>query len=209
MATAAPVLPLLSPEEYLAHERQAAVKSEYFAGRTFAMAGASRAHNLLAGTFLTQINNRLPRARGCEAYVSDMRVKIPATGLYTYPDVSVACPPEFEDQQRDTLVNPVLIVEVLSDSTEAYDRGDKFEHYRNLPSLREYLLVSQRAVRVDHYVRQDDGTWLLRAAKGPDAVLTLGSLGCELPLAALYERVELPAPGPLRADDRKRAERRA
>lgn len=209
MATAAHVLSPLSPEEYLACERRAAFKSEFYEGQMFAMAGASRAHNLLAGAFFAQLYNRLPRTSRCEAYVSDMRVKIPATGLYTYPDVSAACPPEFEDAHGDTLVNPVVIVEVLSDSTEAYDRGRKFEHYRRLPSLREYLLVSQRERHVDHYVRQDDGTWLLREVAGADAVLTLAALGCELPLAALYERVELPESGPLRADERDLPERRA
>lgn len=193
----------------MALERRAAFKSEYYDGQTLSMTGASRAHNLIVGTFFRQIYDKLPPDARCEAFISDMRVKIPRTGLYAYPDVCVACPPEFEDTHGDTLLNPSVIVEVLSDSTEAWDRGRKFEHYRRLPSLREYLLVSQHEMHVDHYVRQDDDTWLLREARGSATTLTLASLGCELPLAAVYERVGLPEPGPLQADERDQPERRA
>jgi Uma2 family endonuclease len=182
----------LTPAEYLARERQAPFKSEYFEGESYAMAGASRRHNRITLNTGAQLTARL-KASGCEPFVSDMRVKVAATGLYTYPDVCVACPPEFEDAGGDTLLNPAVIFEVLSDSTEAYDRGRKFEHYRKLPSLREYLLVAQHAPQIDHYVRGEAGVWLLREAAGLEARLTLETLDCELPLSEIYARVEFEA----------------
>ena len=131
-----------TPEEYLALERQAQYKSEYYAGEIFAMAGASRWHNLIVTNVLRELSLQL-KGRPCTTYPSAMRVKISPTGLYTYPDVTVVCgAARFEDTQQDTLLNPTLIVEVLSESTEAYDRGGKFAHYRKLNSLLEYVLIT-------------------------------------------------------------------
>jgi len=134
----------ISLEDYLAAERQAETKSEYLKGEVFAMSGASRQHNLIVWNLSGALYSQL-RGRGCEAYVGDVRVHIPATGLYTYPDIAVVCgEPRFEDGELDTLLNPTLLIEVLSPSTEGYDRGKKAAHYRTLDSLREYVLVSRK-----------------------------------------------------------------
>lgn len=141
-----------SAQEYLELERRAATKSEFFAGEIFAMTGASRDHNLIVANLVRELTLEL-KGRPCETYPSDMRVKVNATGLYTYPDLAVVCgPPQFDDEQKDTLLNPTLIVEVLSISTEAYGRGKKFAHYRKIGSLAEVLLVSQDKPHVDRYV---------------------------------------------------------
>ena len=126
-----------TPDEYLALERKAEYKSEYFGGEIFAMTGASRKHNLVAGNIFAALHLQLKK-RPCEIYPSDMRVKVSPTGLYTYPDVAVVCgEPMFDDEQKDTLLNPTVLVEVLSKSTASYDRGEKFEHYRKIKSLAE------------------------------------------------------------------------
>jgi Uma2 family endonuclease len=182
----------LTPEEYLALERKATTKSEYLNGQTYAMAGASREHNLIAGNVFGELRFQL-RERACEAYINDMRVKISPTGLYTYPDVVVVCEePRFEDSNIDTLLNPNVLVEVLSPSTEAYDRGEKSAHYRQLESLQEYILVAQDRVHIEHYLRQ--GTrWLLTEFSDLDDVFHLVSIGCELSLLEIYAKVEFPA----------------
>jgi Uma2 family endonuclease len=178
----------ITAEEYLAAERQATERHEYVNGAVFAMVGASRAHNLVAGNVFAELRAQL-RGRPCETYTTDMRVKVARTGLYTYPDVVVVCgQPELEDDHVDTLLNPTLIVEALSPPTERYDRGDKFAHYRRLPSLAEYVLVAQHRPAVERFVRQENG-WLLDAAAGLDATVTLESLGCTLALRDVYERV--------------------
>jgi Uma2 family endonuclease len=185
--------PVYTAEEYLRLERLADHKSEFVNGRIYAMGGASHAHNLIVFNLAREIGARL-RGRPCEAYVGDMRVKVHQTGLYTYPDLAALCePPRFEDRAVDTLLNPSVIVEVLSDSTEKYDRGETFAHYRRLESLREYVLVSQDRRRVEKFVRGGDG-WVLTEVSG-DGVLTIETLGCTIPLDDLYDRVELPAPG--------------
>lgn len=179
---------ICTPAEYLLRERAAEYKSEYRNGRIVAMTGASRRHNLIAGNLFSELRQQL-RGRPCEAYMSDMRVKVSPTGLYTYPDVVVACGEiRFEDAHIDTLLNPTLIAEVLSPSTATYDRGEKFAQYRRLDSLQEYVLIAQDAVRVEHYRRQGD-QWVPIA---PDDVLTLATIGCRVSLADLYERVQLP-----------------
>lgn len=181
-----------TPEEYLALERAAEYKSEYLAGEIFAMSGASEAHNIIAGNIFREIGNQF-RGRPCRGYINDMRVRVAPSGLYTYPDVVAVCGPrEFADAQRDTLLNPSLLVEVLSPSTEAYDRGKKFAHYQQVASLREYLLVAQDEVRVEHYVRQGED-WLLSVATDLAATIRLPALDCTLALAAIYENVEFPA----------------
>ena len=181
---------LLSPEDYLTIERQAAAKSEYLAGEIFSMAGASERHNLIVANLVGEFRSQL-KQRPCKVYPSDMRVKIQSSGLYTYPDVVVICAePEFEDDHKDTLLNPTLIVEVLSESTEAYDRGKKFEHYRSLKSLSDYVLVAQDGARVEHFVRQADGTWLFSAHNNLQDTLELPSVYCALPLHEIYDKVE-------------------
>src|SRR5580700_9112375 len=152
----------LTPEQYLEIEEKAECRSEYYQGQMFAMAGARRAHNLVAGNTSYQLRYQLRNSQ-CEVYQSDMRVLVSATGLYTYPDVVVACAPQFLNEQESTLVNPTLIVEVLSASTEAYDRGPKFKHYRTIESLREYLLVASECMDVELRRLQPDGEWILRS----------------------------------------------
>lgn len=164
------------------------MKSEYLDGEIFAMTGASRQHNLLSGNLYAAFRAQL-RERGCEVYFSDMRVKVSATGLYTYPDVAVVCgDPRFEDAAVDTLLNPKVIVEILSPSTEGYDRGAKAEQYRALPSLTEYVLVAQDRIHVEHYLRQEDG-WLLTETDRREDVVDLPSVGARLTLADVYDRV--------------------
>lgn len=180
-----------SPQQYLAIDRQADFKNEYLNGEIFAMTGASRRHNLITSNVNSSLNSQL-KGRQCEVYVSDMRVKVSPTGLYTYPDVVVACgSPIFEDDEVDTLTNPTLIIEVLSASTEGYDRGDKFGHYRKLDSLSEYILISQDKSNVEHYVRRPDNQWLLSEANDLQATIDLPSIKCTLTLADVYDKVEL------------------
>jgi Uma2 family endonuclease len=176
--------------DYLAAERRAeGGKSEYLDGEVIAMSGASRAHNLIALNLAASLHDQL-KGRPCETYAGDMRVHTPATGLYTYPDVVVVCgEPRFDDAALDTLLNPTLLIEVLSSSTESYDRGRKFAHYRTLESLREVVLVSQDEVRVELFTRQQHGHWLLSEASRLDEAVPLGSIGCELRLADVYDRV--------------------
>jgi Uma2 family endonuclease len=179
----------ISPQQYLEIERQADHKSEYFAGEMFAMAGATREHNLLSTNLTRELSLQL-KERECEVYSSDMRVKVELTGLYTYPDVTVACEhPQFEDGQLDTLLNPTVVIEILSDSTEAYDRGRKFAHYRKLDSLREYLLVAQDRCHIEHYVRQPDNQWLLSETDDPGGQVALPSIDCTLAMAEVYRKV--------------------
>lgn len=176
-------------EDYLALERQAETKSEYLDGEVFAMTGASRPHNLITLNVAASLHGQL-KGRGCEAYVGDMRVRIPAVNLYTYPDVTVVCgEPRFDDAEMDTLLNPALVLEVLSPTTEGYDRGKKFAWYRTAESLREYVLVAQDEVRVELFTRQEDGHWLLSEASRLEEAISLASIGCELRMADVYDRV--------------------
>jgi Uma2 family endonuclease len=190
-----------TPAEYLALERKAETKSEYFDGEIFAMSGVSREHSLLALNLASYLHGQLSNGP-CETHVSDMRVRVSPTGLYTYPDIVAVCDePRFEDDQVDTLLNPTLVVEVLSPSTEAYDRGRKFAHYRRIETLREYVLISQEAVLVERYSRREDG-WLLTNFGRRDDAVPLESVGVEVPLRAVYARVDVPdgeaefGPGP-------------
>lgn len=181
--------PRYTPEEYLALERKADYKSEYVNGQIIAMAGASRQHNLIAGNLYREVSQQV-RGRPCEAYISDMRVKVGSAGLYTYPDVVVVCGDiRFEDASHDTLLNPLVIVEVLSASTEAYDRGEKFAHYRRLESLQEYLLVAQDKVRLEHYVRQGS-QWVLSEVSDLNDTVHLAAIGCDVVLQEFYDKVQ-------------------
>ncbi len=182
----------LSPEDYLALERAAAAKSEYYHGEVYAMAGASRTHTLIAANAVSQLVLQL-KGRSCTAHTSDLRVRVGTGALYTYPDVVVVCGKAvFEDRHQDTLLNPIVIVEVLSPSTEAYDRGAEFAFYRKLESLADYVLISQDQPLLEHYARQPGDSWLLTAYEGMEAVALLPSIGCELPLAEVYDKVEWP-----------------
>jgi Uma2 family endonuclease len=181
--------PRFTPEEYLALERQSELRNEYLHGEIFAMTGASEKHNLITLNIAAGLHGQLKK-RDCKTYSNDMRVKVPATGLYTYPDVAVVCgEAQFEDDSFDTLLNPVLIVEVLSKSTSRYDRIEKFAHYRSIPSFAEYLIVWQDEYRVEHNARQRDGRWLLTDIRGRDEQVALQSVGCALTLEDIYDRV--------------------
>ena len=180
----------VTPEQYLEAERTAEYKSEYFGGEIFAMSGASRKHNLICGNMFAAIHRQI-RNRNCEAYTNDMRVKVSPTGLYTYPDVLVVCgEPVFDDAHRDTLLNPTLIIEVLSGSTEAYDRGKKFENYRTIHSISDYLLIAQNKCVAEHYVRQADGSWLFSEYKNLEDTVHVASIECDITLEEIYEKVE-------------------
>ncbi len=190
---------LITPQQYLRIERNAETKSEYFAGHMFAMAGASLAHNQIAANVLRHLGNRLDD-KPCEALGSDMRIKVAPTGLYTYPDVVVLCEePRFDDDVQDTVLNPVIIFEIISKSTEAYDRGDKFGHYLRLDSLTDYVLVRQDRPRIEHYARKGD-QWILTVIEGIEAILDLGSINVSIPLKDMYHRIDFskadPANGP-------------
>ena len=179
----------LTPEEYLAFERKATTKHEYLNGQIVAMSGASFAHNFITVNIATHLNIQLMDGE-CRVATSDMRVKVTQTGSYVYPDVVVVCgEPRAEDDTFDTLLNPTLIVEVLSPSTEVYDRGEKFEHYQQIASLKEYILISQDKIRVEHYRRQETD-WLQTKFRGLEDVLSLLSIDCELRLQDVYRRVK-------------------
>ena len=175
-------------DEYLAFERASDEKHEFINGDIFLMSGASREHNLIVFNLVRVLGNQLS-GRPCEAYTSDMRVKLRGRD-YAYPDLVVVCePPAFEDSHVDTLLNPTLLIEVLSPSTEQYDRGDKFESYRALNSLQEYVLLTQNRPHIERYVRQSEGTWVLFEVSGLDTSLELPSIDCALKLADVYDKV--------------------
>lgn len=182
--------PLLTEAEYLATERRAEFRSEFLEGEMFAMAGASRRHNRIVTNLVSALDNQL-RERPCNVYSSDMRVKIPAAKLFTYPDLVVTCGREmFDDSEQDTLLNPLVIIEVLSDSTEAYDRGKKFEHYQSIDSLSTYVLVAQDASRIEQYVKREDGeAWIYTEAHRIEAVVGIEAIACELRLEDVYAKV--------------------
>lgn len=185
---------IYTPEEYLALERKAETKSEYINGEIYAMAGASREHNYIAGDLFGELRSQL-RGRNCKLFMSDMRVRVRPTGLYTYPDVVVVCGrPRFDDVHVDVLLNPTVIFEVLSDSTEAYDRGEKFAHYRYLDSLKEYVLVAQDRMQVDHFARTGS-QWLLTSYNRREEILQLPAIECAIPLVDIYAQIELSEEG--------------
>jgi len=190
MASATSV-PRFTAEQYLALERNADSRSEFCNGFIIAMAGGSREHNVISGNLHGEIRSQL-KGRPFEVYISDMRVRVDSTGLFTYPDVVAVCgEPRFVDDRADTLLNPTLIVEVLSTSTESYGRGDKFMHYRRLESLREHVLVSQDKVLVERFTRQGD-QWLLTEFRNRDETLQLASIDCKVALREIYARIEFP-----------------
>ena len=187
--TAIAVQTQLTPEEYLAWERKAPFKNEYLSGQILAMSGASLAHNLITGNIFNGLYNQLLN-RECITFSGEMRVKARPITSYFYPDVAVVCDePRFEDDMFDTLLNPTVVVEVLFPSTAAYDKGEKFEIYKQITSLQEYILVSQAQVNVERHFRL--GTqWRAIEFHELVATLPLDSIGCELPLAHIYRRVK-------------------
>lgn len=179
----------LTPEEYLAIERTAEGKSEYFNGETFAMSGGTSQHNIITVNVAASLHAQL-RKRECTVFSSDQRVKVSATGLFTYPDISVVCGKAiFVDDRQDTLLNPTVIVEVLSKSTEGYDRNEKFAHYRKMDSLKQYLLISQFRHHVEVYTRQPDGQLILTETDDPVGEVHLVSIQCTLSMTDVYEKI--------------------
>ena len=181
-------LAVFTPDEYLALERQSEIRHEFLDGTVYAMSGVSLAHSAicfnLAGAFHPQL-----RETNCRGFSPNMKVR--AAGLYAYPDLAVVCgEPTFHDKHKDVLLNPVVIFEVLSRSTQAYDRGEKFERYKSIETLHDYVLVSQDRPRLEHFSRQPDGTWSHAELDGTDAVLTLDSVNCRLALADIYDRID-------------------
>ena len=188
--TAQPI-PTLSEEDYLVYERASTIRHEYYRGRIYAMTGAKEPHNLIAGNTIATLHSQL-RRKPCRVYPSDMRIKVLRTGLNTYPDVVIVCgQPQFTDAIHDTLTNPTIIVEILSTSTECYDRGLKFENYRAIETLRDYLLIAQDHYHVEHYARQVSGQWLLTEATQLEDAIDLQSIECTLRLEDVYEKVEI------------------
>ena len=185
---------LLTAQEYLAWERTVEGRHEFYRGEVFAMSGGTVPHSRIGTNLLAHLSVQL-RGGPCEVYNADLRILVAASGLYTYPDASVICgEPEFDDHYRDTVLNPTLLAEVLSDSTEAYDRGKKFEHYRKIPALREVLLIAQDRPSVDRFWRGPDGTWSLTSVSGLDQVIELPAIGVTLTLSELYRKVEFDRP---------------
>ena len=191
----------LTEAEYLAFERSSEFRHEFHGNEIFAMAGASESHNLITLALASAVRAKL-QGKPCRVYSIDMRVYARESKIYVYPDIVVACPPiEFLDEKRDTLLTPLVVIEVLSPSTEAYDRGRKFDVYREARSLRQYVLVSQDSQRAVSYVRQSDGVaWLMTPLDDPGASIEFPSLGISVPLADIYRDVELSSPQSTQAD---------
>jgi Uma2 family endonuclease len=180
----------LTEAAYLEIERAAEFKSEFFDGEMFAMAGGTPEHSLIGTNIAGEFRLKL-KGRSCVAYNADLRIKVDATGLLTYPDLSIICGPlQFAEGTNDTVVNPSVLVEVISDSTEAYDRGRKFVHYRQIPTLKEYLLVSQKEPRIEQFVRQPGGQWVLTEANGLNPTLEIPSLGIRIALSEVFANVK-------------------
>ncbi|MFP4307175.1 MAG: Uma2 family endonuclease [Desulfococcaceae bacterium] len=182
----------MTPAEYLEFERTSETKHEYFDGEVFAMAGAKPNHNLINANLISELRNRMVADEStCRVYPSDQRIKIEAIEKYTYPDISIACENiEFEDDSIPSLLNPVVIIEILSESTEAYDRGKKFTHYRLIPSLREYLLVSQDHCQVETYMRSEVGRWIYSSSESLENKIKIESIDCDLSLSEIYRWIE-------------------
>jgi Uma2 family endonuclease len=182
--------PRLTPEEYLAIERAAEFRSEYYDGEMFAMAGTSERHSMITGALYASLRGQM-RGKHCRAYSSEMRVRVGNGRLYTYPDISAVCGErKFADNEFDVLLNPNFIAEVLSPSTEAYDRGRKFEQYRTIESLSQYLLIAQDRVHLDLYTKSTDG-WNLKSYDSLTDQVELQSIGCTVAIADLYEEIDL------------------
>jgi len=177
--------------DYLQAERQNPTKREYLAGEVRALAGASEPHNIIVFNLGGMLYHSL-RGKPCRGYVVDMRVKVPELPAYLYPDVVIVCgQPQFEDEQKDNLLNPTVVIDVLSPSTEAFDRGEKFAAYQHISTLREYLLVAQDRTHVEHFIRQPNGQWSCRVYDQPEQSVVLHRAAVALPLWAIYEGISL------------------
>ena len=184
----------MSVEDYLTNENAAPFKSEFYDGEVFAMAGASHTHNFVKHNLERAIGNRL-ESGPCRAASSDQRVRIERTGLFTYPDIVILCgKPKFSPRDPLAIVNPTAIFEILSPTTEDYDRGTKFKQYRQIPGFREYVLVAQDEAAVERHTLQPDGSWNLTSIEGIAESLELGSVGITIPLAEVYRDIEFPEP---------------
>lgn len=180
----------ISPEEYLERERKAETRSEYVRGEIFAMAGASIRHGRIISNLMRELGNRLIDSP-CEVFSTDLRLAVDPAGMYTYPDVMVVCgDPVTLDMHRDTIVNPVVIVEILSDSTKNYDRGQKFQYYRMLPSLKEYVTVAQDEIHLERHIRGSAGEWILTEFEKLDDVVEFQSISVSLVLSEIYKRID-------------------
>ena len=182
-------------EEYLELERTSEERFEFWDGEIFCMSGVSDEHDAIEGNLHAFLRAQM-RERGCRVFLANMRIKVPSAPPYRYADLSVVCGKAESEEIGgvDTLVNPQLIIEVLSPSTEAYDRGEKFTHYKSIPTLREYLLVAQHRPHVTRLFKQDDGVWIHTEANELEATLPLASIGCDLPLAEIYAGVNFDSP---------------
>jgi Uma2 family endonuclease len=182
----------ITPEEYLEIECAAQFRSEYYGGEMFAMSGASAKHNILSVNLTSALHSRLRRTR-CSVFVADVRLHVPLSGLFTYPDLIIACNPNYLEKQKDTLLNPSVLFEILSPSTEAYDRGEKFAFYRRIESLKQYVLVSQDVQRIERFSKNEHRSWVLTEYSENEASLEIElveqSLSLDLPLREIYEGV--------------------
>lgn len=191
----------MTETEYLAFEHASDTKHEYINGQVVAMTGASWEHNMICSLTITALVNQL-RGKPCQVSPSDLRIKVTETGLYTYPDISVICgEPVFVGNEFETIVNPMVIIEILSKTTEAYDRGEKFQHYREIETLQDYLLIAQMKPRIEGYAKQKDGQWILKDAIGLEAEFAITSINCTLKLAEVYERVSFASDKPTQDDE--------
>ena len=190
--SALPKQRLFTDEEYLILEERATRRSEFYFGEIFAMAGATRRHNVISTNVAANLHGQL-RRRPCEVYQNDMRVKI-HKNFYTYPDVVIVCgEPKIERRRGENLLNPTVLIEVLSPSTEQFDRSEKAKNYRTIASLQELILISQHKPNIEHYARQSTGAWLISEITDAQTVLKLDSIECRLDLADVYEKVEFDA----------------
>jgi Uma2 family endonuclease len=181
-----------TPDQYLDLERESSVKHEYHAGHLNAMAGASEAHNLITINLGREVSTQL-RGRPCRTYGSDMKVKIEEAGSYVYPDLTIVCGERrFDDEEKDALLNPMVVIEVLSPSTELNDRGRKFAYYRQLESITDYLMIAQDKPFIEHYTKQEEGRWVLAVKDNLQQAVNLESVQCRLALSDIYENVEFP-----------------
>jgi Uma2 family endonuclease len=182
---------LMTPEEYLVFEEQSEEKHEYYGGNLVALAGGNRIHSIICSNINASFHRQV-RERPCVVYTSDMKIKAEQPRKYMYPDVAVVCgESRFEDATQRVLLNPTVVIEVLSDSTEKHDRGKKFQYYRSIESFQEYVLVAQDTRHVDHYTKQSDNLWLLTSFDQEDAYLQLASINCTLTIKEIYEKVQL------------------
>lgn len=182
--------PRYTLEEYFELERKSEERFEYWNGEIFSMSGVTPEHAQLEVNFISRLNSRLT-GKGCRVFPANIRIKVPSAPPYRYADISALCgEAKFEEIGGiRSLTNPALIIEILSGSTEAYDRGDKFTHYKSIPSFREYLLVAQHRPHITHFVRQADGSWIYNEYNDLAAVVKLASLNCELAMSEVYENV--------------------